>query len=535
MIKNKKNVAVLVLCFAIYIVVVGFLFFKANNLTDNHFVYTLDDPYIHLQMAQNLANNGSFGIIDNEFSSTSSSPFWTLLLAGSTSIFGDNYLSPFILNIFFGLLALIIAFRFLENKQHLLILASILLLIAFASPMHALTFAGMEHLAQIAGCFMFLIAIKKYLDNESSKNFYSLLAISFVITSIRFECSFLVFAFAAILFFKKKRMNSIILLIVAGLPILIYGIISLSNGWHFFPNSVLLKAHLTSAGGFSSMIRSVFFTLILQLGKSPHILILLLISAYFLNYMNKGKKIVLNTENSILLVFIFTSLLHMQLGSVGWFFRYEAYITALGILVNGYILLNRWSEFRNIYFQSTNFLKITISVLAFFILMPLIARSVDSTLTTTKAQKNILEQQFQMTRFIQNYYQQDTIAINDIGMVSYYTDAKIVDVWGLANNETGNAILGNYYNSEFFEKFLNEHNVKLVISYESLFGKPGVRPEDWLLVATWRVHDNYVLGDDLLGFYSKKEDIPELLDNLEKYSAILPKDILQKKFIQIGN
>ena len=44
------------------------------------FIYTLDDPYIHLALAENIAK-GHYGINLNEFSAPSSSILWPFILA----------------------------------------------------------------------------------------------------------------------------------------------------------------------------------------------------------------------------------------------------------------------------------------------------------------------------------------------------------------------------------------------------------------------------------------------------------------------
>ena len=50
------------------------------RLNDGHLAYTLDDPYIHLALAENLAQ-GHYGVNATEHSAPSSSILWPFLLA----------------------------------------------------------------------------------------------------------------------------------------------------------------------------------------------------------------------------------------------------------------------------------------------------------------------------------------------------------------------------------------------------------------------------------------------------------------------
>ena len=79
--------------------------------TDGVFMYPLDDPFIHMQIARDLAFHGVWGINPGEFASASSSLLYTLLLASLFKIFSASVLIPFLVNIVAALALLMAVFR----------------------------------------------------------------------------------------------------------------------------------------------------------------------------------------------------------------------------------------------------------------------------------------------------------------------------------------------------------------------------------------------------------------------------------------
>ncbi|MGF7117799.1 hypothetical protein [Methanobacterium oryzae] len=80
----------------IFLAIVSTLLFLSLEKNDGHVVYALDDPYIHMAMAKNFAEHGVWGVTKYGFSSSSSSPLYTLLLSVIYFIFGVNETAPLI-------------------------------------------------------------------------------------------------------------------------------------------------------------------------------------------------------------------------------------------------------------------------------------------------------------------------------------------------------------------------------------------------------------------------------------------------------
>jgi len=62
--------------------------YQSYSANQSHLVYALDDAYIHMAIAKNLTLHGVFGVTRYHFSSSTSSPLWTLLLAACFKVLG---------------------------------------------------------------------------------------------------------------------------------------------------------------------------------------------------------------------------------------------------------------------------------------------------------------------------------------------------------------------------------------------------------------------------------------------------------------
>ena len=84
-IKNRG----VVLAFAVCALIIPVVLIELNVLrsTNGIFIYPLDDTYIHMSIAKNLALYHNWGISANEFQSASSSILYTLLLSALFKLF----------------------------------------------------------------------------------------------------------------------------------------------------------------------------------------------------------------------------------------------------------------------------------------------------------------------------------------------------------------------------------------------------------------------------------------------------------------
>ncbi|MEX1140188.1 MAG: hypothetical protein WEF53_12650 [Bacteroidota bacterium] len=80
------------------------------------FGFPLDDPWIHLQFAKNLAEHGAFSYYKGEMvTSGSTSPFYTLLLAAGLLVTENEMILSYVIGVFMFLGSIVLFFRIVEQ------------------------------------------------------------------------------------------------------------------------------------------------------------------------------------------------------------------------------------------------------------------------------------------------------------------------------------------------------------------------------------------------------------------------------------
>ena len=137
----KKQLSLITSIVILWIIVVILLVISVKK-NQGHIVYAIDDTYIHMAIAKNLAQNGVWGITKYGFSSSSSSLLYTLLISVIYFITGVNEVAPFILNIIFATLTIFLVFIILRRYNLNSCWSFIILLsVIFFTPLPALIFS----------------------------------------------------------------------------------------------------------------------------------------------------------------------------------------------------------------------------------------------------------------------------------------------------------------------------------------------------------------------------------------------------------
>ncbi|TAH27658.1 MAG: hypothetical protein EAZ07_00225 [Cytophagales bacterium] len=493
-----KNKSLYFFTFNLFSVTLILLFQVLVYYSHHHqFTYPLDDTYIHLAIAKNISEHGVWGLTPYEFSSASSSILYTLLLSFIIHFFGNHFLIPLVINFLFFIL-LIFSIHYISKKEQFdFKTQSTLSIFIFFSPLPALIISGMEHITQLLIVTWLFYISSNYLQKNDIglKNQFLWFVIIVLSVAIRYESLFVIAGIFIILFFKKKYFIAIKVLLSALIPVILYGIYSIQQGAYFLPNSLLLKGERPKLS-----LLGLFEYSHLWLDKlihTPHLMVLFIVLSTLMIYALVKKET--NSRRFYflsLLLIAFT--IHMVLARVGWFYRYEAYLILLsGIVITLYI--KELHAFVDSLFKG-KLLKFSFWVFLFIIFYPLTCRAIEAIKNISVSMANINDQQMLMSDFISKYYENETIAANDIGAISYYNPIYLVDIFGLANQDIMKLRAAKQYDRKHIQELCEKRNVAIAIIYKEWFSDKI--PENWVLCGQFSIENNYICAEKEVYFYA---------------------------------
>jgi hypothetical protein len=250
--------------------------------------------------------------------------------------------------------------------------------------------------------------------------------------------------------------------------------------------------------------------------RAPHVLALVMLAAITLLARWRAPS---SREGTLLIVFIGTALLHLQYARTGWFYRYEAYLVALGIVASAFALDGLGDRVRPRWLPAA---------LASAVALVCAVRGIRAHVETPGAAGNIYEQQIQMGRFLARYYPGESVAANDIGAIDWRADLRVLDLWGLASREVAEAKLTGRYTTSRIAELARSRGVRVAVIYERWLDAAGGVPPEWSRAGRWRVASNVVLGDRTVAFYAvDPAEAGPLAEHLRAFAPELPPGVAQ--------
>ncbi|QHS58974.1 hypothetical protein [Chitinophaga agri] len=518
--------------------------------TGGHFCYPLDDTFIHMAIAKNFALHGIWGINAQEFSAASSSPLYTLVLAVFFKAGISSIWMPFFINVVFAFLLVYMTDLLLQRfslpapARCLTLLALVILV-----PVPVMVASGMEHMmhAFLAMCMLYLSVGLLQTANTTRSHILLLSLVAGLAILARFESLFLLAGVVLAGIYNRRWQQTAVVLTLSLVPLIIFGYISVQHGGYFLPNSVLLKASRLTGGGsqlMSSLQEILIYKLLYgnntmvniftnryypegssSLSGTTVVRLLLIIPALILILRPNADNVnTIGKVKQLACIPLVNTFLHMALAAVGWLFRYEAYLIALDVAVVAVLLYYFILQLRNAARKYSLLEKAVGVFLLLFLCAPLPFRALGAFHNLPAAARNIYEQQYQMGSFLQSNYKQTAIAANDVGAVSYLSDNRILDLWGLGNNVVAAGKLHGQYSPEFLQQFSQQEKVKIAVVYDTWFDSKLL--QQWTKVASWKISNNVICGGDEVFFYAvDPAEATTLHNKLIAYKQQLPADV----------
>ncbi|MEK7949047.1 hypothetical protein [Luteolibacter soli] len=472
-------------------------------LNEGKFTYTLDDPYIHLAVAEQIAS-GHYGINSTEFSSPCSSAIWPFLLAPLARTPIGEYV-PLILNMIFGgLTAMVLLKRariiLPENTA-----ARVVLCWAILSSCNALgiVFNGMEHNLQLLAAVVLVEGMIRITESRDPGKWFWLAVIAGPL--VRYENLALSAAACGLLLFTGRPKAAIIagaaaLTGVAAFSFFLHGL-----GLPLIPSSITAKSDFTKHGGFMNGLPLAIERSFME---NRGVLLLLFTSTLIVAGLTADWK---TPRGKAALLLAGAGVLHAIFGTYGWFNRYEAYIYAsllfalFALAPAPGFLASQWRPVHTF----------AVALFALVISYPYLKALPQ----TPVAANNVYTQQYQMHRFVTGWWKRP-VAVNDLGWVSYQNDQHVLDLWGLGSHVALEARLANKDNS-WMRDIARDQNVGLVMVYESWIPANAV---GWTKVGELQLHGDCVsLASPIVGiFATSPELVPEIESLLVDFRQTLP-------------
>jgi hypothetical protein len=515
----------------------------ATVLSGGSLIYMLDDAYIHLAIAKNLIEHGTYGIEPGVFSSASSSPGWTVLLAAIGWIAPSAlHLAPFALN----LASAIFAVTLLSRSAHARVFQQggtvahvFWLFLPVVLFLPSLILIGMEHMLHAALALLIVdlwLTVIAALMSDTRPSGRTLLGMGLLVaaaTTIRYESMFLVAGLVLGLIViswttwsechvvaRKIAVPAATLILPSVAMIALIGVVQRLFGHHFLPNPLLVKTALGGETGLRALIPNLYsaswnfrheelatgllaaFTWILVWGHSRRFRLAMAVAA----------------------AWILVAVLHGTYASFMGFWRYQTYL----ILAGTFLLLQlvsreeiRWSP-----------LKTLAVLLAGGVLFAVSPRA-QTTLYTPLASNNIYEQQGQMARFMRAEYPNMPVAVNDLGLMAFRHNGPVLDLIGLGNDEVLRARREGRFTESFIEDITARRRVEIAIIYDQWVRAPST----WIKVAEWQSSRRQISpAFSTVSFYATSfPAAARLADRMSIFQRTLPSTVEVRILHAAGN
>jgi hypothetical protein len=483
---------------------------------DGKLFYTLDDPYIHLAVAENLPH-GHYGINMVEPSSPSSSIIYPFVLVlGLATGFADLFPLLFSIICLIATSAVLIAvlgrceLKSVPNGGW--IIAGLTFAILNCLNIVGLPFSGMEHSAHVLMTVLVILGLMQAIEDGLTTWWFAAALIAGPL--LRFEAFAVTGPALLILLWHGRWKFSLTVCAILLMLLSSYFLFMISMGLPILPSSVMVKssvaANAVEGGSVSSMIRRIISNVrrALETRQATILSVLAYLILVRLVFRKSGGNDV--ATKAIVMFCLLSVALHFLAGRFGWFSRYEIYIMATATLGAFYVWRLEVSRLLREYRATFAAMVLALVIIG----LPYLKNITQ----IPSASRNVYEQQYQMHRFVTEFYRAP-VAVNDLGWVSYRNSEYVLDLWGLGSETARQARASK---TEWVGALADRHDVDLAMVYEAWIGRR--MPPSWNITARLELgSDAITAACNVVTFYAGPDvDREDLAMKLRRFEESLP-------------
>lgn len=516
---------------------------------DGQFFYTLDAPYTHLALAEQI-RHGTYGLNAGEPAAPSSTILYPLLLV---PLLGLGQYGPMLLCVAATLGSGLAVCALAEtcgirlSRIHPLQLAAITVSLAVALNVIGVALTGLEHALHTMLTILSLLGLVRFMQRGRS-DWWWLLTIA-LLPLVRFESMSAVLTDAFVLAVFNRRAYAALVLAAGFSLIFAFALFLHSQGLPYLPTSVTARSGVASSGlgmqahhGVLTVLHSVVASLkrnLLSFGATQ-ILLLMVFAGWRLGpFLSEMQRRVRHPRTDASLLgggskagspaapgaarfvtpaaagfFILIAAAQLLAGSLQSAGRYEVYLFSLGACSLMVCYRDRVAAFVET-MRVGQCIGVCLTVLALF------AGYVIRTVEDVSSSQTLYLGSAQIRRFVADDYR-NAFAITRPGLVKFRNPYPMLDLSGLASAQVQRAITThNASDTEWMNKLVRQHGIGLAIVYTDTRTTP---PFEWTPVAELRT-SNASLGIDgsIATFYAVTPgDVRPILDSLHRFGSTLP-------------
>ncbi|HEY4061170.1 MAG TPA: hypothetical protein VGM30_04680 [Puia sp.] len=436
-------------------------------------IYPRDNAFIGMTVARNLAFYTVWGTTKFSFQSAAASPLYTILLAVFYFIAGEYLVIPLVINLLTAIFFLVILQRWLIRRGlspvgQLLIL----LLVIFGTPLPPLVVGGTEHILQLLFSFLFIRSFLAAVPASSP---------------------------SAQLYASAPSIPS------STRP-------APSSSPHP-PHGVYIYAFLMVMTGYECSILALAACVFLLWRRQPSLSGQLAMAAFSpiilfgLISLHKGSYFL---PNPLLL----QSAVYFHSGA--WLIGNIIFFLGTAYLLYGRRFLTGRQAVARISF---------IGVLV-LLLIPLCLHSISFFSDTAQQCIDLYEQQYPAAKFVRRYYYRKPIAVNEPGVMSWWSEARKLDFTGMADHAVMKERRTHSWSPAMADSLSRREGVRVAVLSDPSFDLTLF--DRWKKVAAWQTGTR---NNDSISFYAAdSSSIALLRKNLKEYQPSLPAETIVRYY-----